>query len=71
MTQGSKLYITVKEGDTLPNLCEQEYGNADLYSAVAQYNKLNHFRNLKPGLEICFPPVTDLPRVKAGDNRED
>lgn len=65
MTKESKRYIVVKEGDTLPNLCEQEYGNADLYTRVAQYNHLNHYRDLKPGIEICFPPLAQLPHVSS------
>lgn len=47
----------VKEGDTLPLLAYQVYGDASLYLEVARFNKLNDFRNLKSGDRIIFPPV--------------
>ncbi len=47
----------VEKGDTLPMMCNEIYGTTDYYIQVAQYNKLNNFRKLEPGMEIYFPPV--------------
>lgn len=63
MTKDSKRYIAIKEGDTLANLCEQEYGNANLFLAVAQYNHLDHYTDLTPGSKLYFPPLIELPDV--------
>lgn len=49
--------ILVKEGDTLPDLCFQEYGDPSLYMQVAEVNKLKNFRKLTPGTELLFPPI--------------
>lgn len=47
----------VRAGDTLPALCREIYGNADLYILVAQANQLDHFRRISPGQDIFFPPL--------------
>lgn len=47
----------VKDGDTLPNLCNSIYGDPGLYLQVATYNNLNNYRKLRPGSELYFPPV--------------
>ncbi len=47
----------VKEHDTLPLLCEEIYGTPLYYIKVAMVNKLDDFRNLKPGQELYFPPI--------------
>lgn len=52
--------ITVKEGDTLPLLCEKEYGDPSLYLQVAEVNKLNNYRKLTPGTELLFPPIKNI-----------
>lgn len=49
--------FTVKEGDTLPLMAENVYGDTAYYIAVAQANKLIQFRNLKAGKQIVFPPI--------------
>lgn len=49
--------ILVKEGDTLPNLCFKEYGDASMYMQIAEVNKLKNFRKLVPGTELIFPPI--------------
>jgi hypothetical protein len=49
----------VKEGDTLPLMSYRIYGDASLYIEVARVNKLNDFRNLKPGDRLIFPPIKD------------
>ena len=52
--------ITVKEGDTLPLLCSQEYNDASLYPKVAAVNNLKNYRKLKQGMELLFPPIDNL-----------
>lgn len=47
----------VRAGETLPALCYQIYGNPDYYLAVAEFNRLVHFRNLRPGTRLLFPPL--------------
>jgi len=47
----------VKSGDTLPLMTQEIYGSSIHYLRVAQVNRINDFRNLKPGLEIFFPPL--------------
>lgn len=49
--------ITVKAGDSLPNLCYKIYRNANYYIEVAKYNKLIHYRNIQPGTVLYFPPI--------------
>lgn len=47
----------VKQGDTLTGLCKEVYGDATLYMFVAEANQLDHFRLLKPGDVLRFPPL--------------
>jgi hypothetical protein len=49
--------ITVKDGDTLIALCESFYDDPKYYLAVAEYNNLPTFRNLKIGSTVEFPPL--------------
>ncbi len=49
--------IEVKAGDTLPLLCYQIYQNSAYYPEVARANNLTHFRDLKPGMRLLFPPL--------------
>lgn len=51
--------ITVKAGDSLPNLCKKIYGDAGMYHHIARINKLTNFRSLKPGQQLEFPPIKD------------
>jgi hypothetical protein len=53
----------VKDGDTLPLLCQQVYGSAAHYLRVAQVNALDDFRNLVAGRELFFPPF-ERPRKR-------
>lgn len=48
---------TVMAGDTLPLMCFRIYGDPKYYPAVAKANGLSHFRNLRPGDELIFPPL--------------
>lgn len=49
----------VKEGDTLPLLCEEIYGDPKLYLKVAEVNKLTNYRELVPGTEVILPPIIE------------
>lgn len=48
---------TVKEGDTLPLLTKEVYGTPKYYTHIAKVNNLNHFRDIKPGQKLYFPPL--------------
>jgi nucleoid-associated protein YgaU len=48
---------TVKEGDTLPLLAYEVYGDPKYYLSVAKANQLFDFRELVPGQELRFPPI--------------
>jgi nucleoid-associated protein YgaU len=47
----------VREGDTLPGLCEDIYNDPAYYLEVARFNRLGSFRNLEIGSEIYFPQL--------------
>lgn len=47
----------VREGDTLPFLAHEIYGNGQLYLEVARVNKLINFRRLRPASRLSFPPL--------------
>ncbi len=49
--------VQVKDGDTLPLLCYRIYNDSAYYLQVARFNQLVHFRDLKPGLRLRFPPL--------------
>jgi hypothetical protein len=49
----------VKRGDTLPQLCYQVYGDPTYYLQVAAVNSLTNFRQLKPGMDLVFPPIAN------------
>ena len=49
--------VVVKPGDSLPALCQDVYGDELRYMQVAEYNKLDNFRDLKPGSQLAFPPI--------------
>ncbi|MCX7111505.1 MAG: hypothetical protein NTX45_15540 [Proteobacteria bacterium] len=48
----------VRNGDTLPLLCQDIYGDSCYYPVVALANDLDDFRNLQPGIKLYFPPLT-------------
>lgn len=48
---------TVREGDTLPGMTYQIYGDIKYYLEVARVNGLTDFRNLVPGTQLFFPPL--------------
>jgi len=47
----------VAVGDTLPLMCHRIYGDSRHYLMVANHNGLRHFRDLRPGQSIAFPPL--------------
>lgn len=49
---------TVKEGDTLPFMTYNIYGDSKYYLEIARVNNILNFRNLIPGQEIIFPPIS-------------
>jgi hypothetical protein len=49
--------IIFKSGDTLPNLCYTTYGDVNYYREVAKANNIIHYRNIKPGTKLFFPPI--------------
>lgn len=53
--------VTVKVGETLPNLCYRIYGTSLPYLQVAAVNGLSDFRNLKVGSQLLFPPLSEVP----------
>lgn len=50
-------YIEIKEGDSLPVLCQRIYNNPNYYMHIAEINSLNSFRELTPGQRLIFPPL--------------
>ena len=50
--------VTVVAGDTLPALCHRIYGSSTYYLKVAQINALSGFRQLRPGMQLVFPPLS-------------
>jgi len=49
--------VTVKQGDSLPLLCKEIYGDRQMYHEIARVNQLLSFRYLEPGMELIFPPI--------------
>ncbi|WP_340065868.1 LysM peptidoglycan-binding domain-containing protein [Ascidiimonas aurantiaca] len=49
--------VIVKEGDTLPLICYDVYGDCSYYIQVAKFNNLPNFRNIKPGTKLYMPPI--------------
>jgi hypothetical protein len=47
----------VKEGDNLPALCYDIYGDPGYYLEVARANRIADFRKLTTGVKIFFPPL--------------
>jgi hypothetical protein len=50
-------YRVTKEGDTLPLMCFNIYGDSRHYIEVARVNKLVNFRKLRQGTQLFFPPL--------------
>lgn len=50
--------VTVVAGDTLPGLCHRIYGSSKYYLGVAAFNRLTQVRQLRPGAQLLFPPLS-------------
>lgn len=48
-------YKIVTADKTLPEMCQDVYGNAGYAGLIANINGLDGFRDLKPGTQIWFP----------------
>ncbi|HVY04710.1 MAG TPA: hypothetical protein VHB46_01915 [Burkholderiales bacterium] len=46
-----------REGDSLPALCEEIYGDPRMFAEVARANGLDNFRLLQAGMQLRFPPL--------------
>jgi nucleoid-associated protein YgaU len=42
----------------LPLLCQKVYRDGSYYMQVAKANHLASFRDIKPGTQLVFPPLT-------------
>jgi len=49
--------VEIKEGDTLPLLCNRIYKDPSYYREIARINNLSNFRKLEPGSVLRFPPL--------------
>ncbi len=47
----------VKEGETLPAIANDIYGDPSFYLELARINRLINFRNLEAGRRLILPPV--------------
>lgn len=49
--------ISIKSGDKITSLCQEIYNDASYAADVAFHNRLQQFRNVKPGSKIIFPSL--------------
>lgn len=56
-----RLHVVV-EGDTLAGVAYGEYGDASLWRAVAQVNRIDDPTRLRPGQHLLLPTVDELAR---------
>jgi hypothetical protein len=52
----------VVQGDTLPGVAYQEYGDAALWRAVADVNGIDDPARLRPGRRLLLPTADELLR---------
>lgn len=50
-------WVTVVEGVSLPQLCQQVWKDDSKYVQVAKHNRLNKFRDLRGIEKLIFPPI--------------
>lgn len=50
----------VLDKSTLPLMAQKIYNEPSYYFQLAQANKLKHFRNLKTGTSLRFPPIKNI-----------
>ena len=51
---------TIKDGDNLPLMCYDIYGDQQYYLDVAKVNRLRNYRVLETGTKLIFPPLKSL-----------
>ena len=49
--------VVLKAGESIAVWCNRIYGDASYCADVARHNRLQGFRNVKPGTKIEFPPL--------------
>ena len=49
--------VRVRQGDTLPLLCQRVYKDVGKYLEIARINELDNFRDLVPNTLLRFPPM--------------
>jgi hypothetical protein len=49
--------VTVVAGSNIPDECNKIYKNNKIYPIIARINNLTDFRNVKPGIQLVFPPL--------------
>ncbi len=47
--------LVIQEGDRLDIIAEQVYGNPEYWRAIAIYNNVGYFFDIKPGVIIKLP----------------
>lgn len=47
----------LKDGDTIPKLCEKYYDDKKYYIKLAEFNSLSSIRSVKYGSQIEIPPI--------------
>ena len=48
---------TLRDGESLTDVCARIYGDPSVFAKVARHNGLTQTRNLKPGTVLMFPPL--------------
>ena len=56
-------YYTVVQGDTIDGIAYKAYGNANLYWAILDSNKLMSELDLVPGMVLVIPPYEQVVSV--------
>jgi len=51
--------LSVKVGDTLDLIADNNYDDPSYYLQLARANRLKNFRKLKPGMRLILPPISD------------
>jgi hypothetical protein len=54
-----KPLVQAQQYSSLPSFCQKVWDNDANYIQLARYNQLNKFRNLKPSVQLVFPPIID------------
>ncbi|MDD5754258.1 MAG: LysM peptidoglycan-binding domain-containing protein [Methylococcales bacterium] len=49
--------VNVVRGDSLSGLSQRIYDTPDYYVQLAEFNKLDKFRQLQPGMQLIVPPL--------------